>query len=103
RSQLRAGEVGRAVANARRAAMLARSIGRPDLLAEAALLFAEYILTDSAEPYALLQEALASLAPEHVALRGRILAALANTLAYEGQVDRRVARAGGALPHGPRA
>jgi len=91
RSQLRAGEIGRAVQTARRAAALARGIGRPDLLAEAALLFADYVLVDNSEPKALFQEALALLGPEHQALRGRSLAALAGALWYEGQAERRLA------------
>jgi hypothetical protein len=92
-AQLRGGELGKAVNTARGAAALARTIGRPDLLAESALLFADYVLADSSEPYALLQEALASLGPEHEALRGRSLAALANLLWYEGQRERRLALA----------
>jgi predicted ATPase/DNA-binding winged helix-turn-helix (wHTH) protein len=97
RSQLRAGEVGRAVDTARRAAALARGIGRPDRMAEAALLFADYVLADSSEPKALFQEALAALGPEHEALRGRSLAALAGALWYEGQIERRLALAEEAL------
>lgn len=97
RSQLRAGEIGRAVETARCAATLAREIGRPDLLAEAALLFADYVLADSSEPKALFQEALAALGPEHAALRGRSLAALSIALWYEGQAERRLALADEAL------
>lgn len=88
--QLRAGEVGKAVVSARHAAALARTIARPDLMAEAALLFADYVLADGSELCKLLNEALASLGPEHEALRGRSLAALANALWYEGQRERRI-------------
>jgi DNA-binding winged helix-turn-helix (wHTH) protein len=97
RAQLRGGEVGLAAQTARRAAALARGIGRPDLLAEAALLFADYVLADSSEPRALFQEALALLGPEHESLRGRSLAALSCALWYEGQRERQLALADEAL------
>lgn len=97
RAQLHAGEVGRAVETARGAAALARDLGRPDLLAEAGLLFADYVVIDSSEPRALFQEVLASLGPEHVALRGRSLAALATALWYEGRSEQRLALADEAI------
>ena len=97
RSQLRAGELGPAIDTAKRCAGLARAIGRADLLAEAALLFADYVLADGSEPKAYLEEALASLGPEQEALRGRTLAALSVACWYEGQPERQLALAGEAL------
>lgn len=97
RAQLRAGELGLAIGTARRAAALAGTIRRPDLAIESALLFGDYVLVDSSEPRALLEESLAVLGPEHEALRGRGLAALVNTLWYDGQPERRLALAEQAL------
>jgi len=97
RAQLRAGERTRATGTARRAAALARTIARPDLLARAALLFADNVLIDNSETRALLEEAIPALGAEHEALRGRSLAGLANSLWHEGQVERRVALAEQAL------
>jgi DNA-binding winged helix-turn-helix (wHTH) protein/tetratricopeptide (TPR) repeat protein len=97
RSRLRAGSVGLAVETMRRAVALARKLGRPDLLAEAALLFSDYVLADGSELQVLLQEALATLGPEHRALRGRCFAALSTALWYEGQGERRLALADEAI------
>lgn len=97
RAQLRAGQLWLAIDTARRAAALAGAIRRPDLSLEAALLFGDYLLVDSAEQRVVLEEALAALGPEHEALRGRGLAALANALWYEGQQPRRIALADRAL------
>jgi DNA-binding winged helix-turn-helix (wHTH) protein/tetratricopeptide (TPR) repeat protein len=93
RAQLGAREVAKACETARRTAALAREIGRFDHLAEAALVLSDHVMVDSAEPAALLEEALASLPEEQVALRARTNAALATHLWYRRQPERRIALA----------
>lgn len=89
RAQLCAGKLGGAADTARGAVALARGLGRPDLLAEAGLLFADYVRPDASESCALFREVIASLSPEHAALRGRSLAALSIALWYDGHVEER--------------
>jgi DNA-binding winged helix-turn-helix (wHTH) protein len=90
---------GRALLSARRvsdawvaaleAVEIAREIGSAQHLARAALLLADYVLADSAQPAALLEEALRTLPPEERALRGEAACALSTMLWYRGESARR--------------
>jgi class 3 adenylate cyclase/tetratricopeptide (TPR) repeat protein len=83
--RLRAGEVAEARRRFTAAAEAARSLGRPDLLARAALGFAGLVVVVrdvDAEAVELLEEALAALDGRDDALRARVLARLAIELYY---------------------
>lgn len=78
----------------RRAAALARHLGRSDLLARAALVFgqrAESGPLPSAELRGLLEEALAGLGEAKPAMRARVLSRLATTPPYQDSLETRTA------------
>jgi hypothetical protein len=78
---------------AREAAALARELGSGEQLARAALLLSDYVLADSSEPVALLNEAYDMLADEPNEMRAQVACALSQMLWYHGQSERRLALA----------
>jgi DNA-binding winged helix-turn-helix (wHTH) protein/tetratricopeptide (TPR) repeat protein len=89
RAQLGAREVSKACATARRAAALAREIGAAPRLAEAGLVLSDYVMVDSTEPIAMLEEALPGIPATYPALRARTLCAISVHLWYDGEPERR--------------
>ncbi|HEY2387509.1 MAG TPA: hypothetical protein VGK30_11145, partial [Candidatus Binatia bacterium] len=90
----------------RGAAAVARTLGRPDLLAQAALGFggrAEFGVQQDAEVRALLDEALARLAPDDIALRSRVLSRMVGTPPYGDTMATRDALSAEALALARRA
>jgi AAA ATPase domain len=95
RARMAAGEIAAAREASSRAAAVAREIGAPDLLAQAALGFqAEFTAesVDDAEVH-LLEEALQGLHGQRPELRARLLARLARALLFGPQMERRRALA----------
>lgn len=97
RAQLGAREVSKARATACRAAALAREIGSAPRLAEAGLVLSDYVMVDSAEPIAMLEQALPGIPATYTALRARTLCAISMHLWYDGEPERRRALADQAL------
>jgi tetratricopeptide (TPR) repeat protein len=97
RAQLGAREVTKACDTARRAAALARDLGSAPRLAEAALMLSDYVMVDSSEPIAMLEEALPGIPASYTALRARTLCAISVHLWYDGEPERRRALAENAL------
>ena len=97
RAQLGVREVSKSRATARRAAALAREIGSAQRLAEAGLVLSDYVMVDSAEPIAMLEEALPGIPATYAALRARTLCAISMHLWYDGEPERRRALAEEAL------
>ena len=93
RALLAARRVPEAWAAAREAAALARELGSGDQLARAALLLSDYVLADSSEPVALLDEAYGMLSGEPSEMRAQVACALSQMLWYYGQSERRLALA----------
>lgn len=90
RALLAARRVPEAWAAAREAAALARELGSGEQLARAALLLSDYVLADSSEPVALLNEAYDMLSGEPGEIRAQIACALSQMLWYYGQSERRL-------------
>ncbi len=91
-AESRAGDRERTRATFRAAAAAARPLGRPDLLARAAIGFggrSEYGLPRDDDLVALLEEARAAIGGEHPALRVRILARLVGTAPYSDSLAAR--------------
>jgi AAA ATPase domain len=95
RAEVHSGDA-EARATLRTAAASATEVGRPDLLARAALDFGAFALSPGIvdeELVRLLEQALDALDPSDSALRARVLARLAVALYWSPQVDRRLALA----------
>ena len=78
--------------NCRRASAIARHLGRPDLLARAALVFgqrAEAGPLPALELRALLEEARQALGEEHLGLQARVLSRLSATPPYQDSIETR--------------
>jgi predicted ATPase len=95
RAEMSAGEIMAARDTSGRAAAVARRMGTPDLLAEAALGLQAEFTAESVDDLevSLLEEALQRLGPERPDLRSRLLARLARAVLFSPAMERRRALA----------
>jgi tetratricopeptide (TPR) repeat protein len=89
RACLRDREITQADHAAQRAAELARELGSPARLAQAALVLAEHVTVRSIDVVPILDEALAALPPDPTPLRARVLSQVSRHLLFSEQHERR--------------